>query len=126
MNCAAVVLAAGGSSRLGEPKQLLLCQGETLLERAVRLAHESGAQPVIVVLGAQADRLRGLVEKRAIVAINDDWQSGMSTSLRAGLQAALHDRAAAKRGMTEAEVKGQLREKESTTYSQVCAMDREP
>ncbi len=49
---AAVVLAAGASTRLGEPKQLVTLAGETLLERAVRIAHEAGCAPVVVVLGA--------------------------------------------------------------------------
>jgi CTP:molybdopterin cytidylyltransferase MocA len=44
---AAIVLAAGASRRLGQPKQLLMHGGETLLERAIRLASEAGAAPVL-------------------------------------------------------------------------------
>jgi molybdenum cofactor cytidylyltransferase len=47
------VLAAGASRRLGQPKQLLMLDGETLLARSVRLAREAGAAPVLVVVGAQ-------------------------------------------------------------------------
>ena len=49
---AAVVLAAGASTRLGEPKQLIEIGGETLLERAIRVAREAGCTPIVVVLGA--------------------------------------------------------------------------
>src|SRR5712692_459157 len=52
---AALVMAAGASSRLGSPKQLVRLGAETLLERAVRVAREAGCSPVVVVLGALAD-----------------------------------------------------------------------
>ncbi|MGA2537787.1 MAG: nucleotidyltransferase family protein [Terracidiphilus sp.] len=85
---AAIVLAAGGSRRLGQPKQLLLHNGETLLARAVRLATEAGATPVIVVLGAYHQRIREAVNMdRAIPIINDQWEQGISTSIHAGLHA---------------------------------------
>jgi molybdenum cofactor cytidylyltransferase len=52
VSVAAIVLAAGASRRLGQPKQLLMLGGEALLERAIRLAGEAGAAPVLTVLGA--------------------------------------------------------------------------
>jgi len=55
---AAIVLAAGASTRLGRPKQLVVLGGETLLERAVRTARKAACQPVVVVLGAEADQIR--------------------------------------------------------------------
>ena len=54
---AAIVLAAGASSRLGQPKQLLVHGGETLIERAIRLANEAGVTPVLAVLGAHYERI---------------------------------------------------------------------
>ncbi len=51
---AVVVLAAGGSTRLGQPKQLLTRQGETLVRRVVRLALEFAPSQVLVVVGANA------------------------------------------------------------------------
>src|SRR5690242_640035 len=54
---AAVILAAGASTRLGQPKQLIQLGGETLLERAVRVADEAGCWPTVVVLGADARRV---------------------------------------------------------------------
>jgi molybdenum cofactor cytidylyltransferase len=52
MTVAAIILAAGASRRLGQPKQLVGFAGEMLLERALRLAREAGASPVLAVLGA--------------------------------------------------------------------------
>lgn len=88
MSVAAIVLAAGGSRRLGKPKQLLLLNGETLLARAVRLAHEAGATPVLVVLGAQHDLVSSsMCASGEIAVINADWQQGISTSIHAGMRA---------------------------------------
>lgn len=92
MTIAAVVLAAGGSTRLGEPKQLLRDHsGELLVHKVAREAHEAGCRPVVVVVGADADRVRAAVnELDVIVERNEQWQSGLSTSIRAGI-AALSD-----------------------------------
>ncbi len=87
---AAIVLAAGRSRRLGQPKQLVKLDGEPLLRRIVRLALEAGCSPVVVVLGAFEqpcrDALAGLLACLRIV-VNPAWESGMSESLRAGLAA---------------------------------------
>lgn len=89
-DCAAIVLAAGASTRLGQPKQLLRFDGEGLLHRTVRLAEESGCAPIFVVLGFEADRigreLRGL---KAEPVLNPAWQSGMGSSLRCGINAVM-------------------------------------
>lgn len=83
-----VVLAAGGSTRLGTPKQLLTYQGRTLLRRAVETALEAAAGPVAVVLGAEAARMRAeLAGLDVRVAENPDWAEGLSTSLHSGLAA---------------------------------------
>jgi molybdenum cofactor cytidylyltransferase len=87
MDVAAVVLAAGASKRLGEPKQLALLGGETLLERAVRVAREAGCLPVVVVLGAEyANVLRNSVLGDAVTAINNQWEEGMASSIQLGLR----------------------------------------
>jgi CTP:molybdopterin cytidylyltransferase MocA len=89
---AAVILAAGASTRLGEPKQLAMLGGETLLERAVRVAREAGCRPVVVVLGAEAERIRAACALGdAVVAINQRWSEGMATSIRCGLAALSSD-----------------------------------
>jgi molybdenum cofactor cytidylyltransferase len=88
MPVAAIVLAAGGSRRLGQPKQLLLLNGETLVARALRVACEAGAAPVLTVLGAQHDHISNSIgASGAVVVINEDWQQGVSTSISAGIRA---------------------------------------
>ena len=87
MPVAAIILAAGASRRLGQPKQLLIMGAETLLARAMRLAKEAGANPVLVVLGAFRDAIcaRPLSFVTQSLAVNQDWQQGMATSIHAGL-----------------------------------------
>jgi molybdenum cofactor cytidylyltransferase len=83
---AAVVLAAGESSRLGRPKQLVTFRGRSLLRGAVDAALGAGCSPVVVVLGAQADRVRSEVESLEVrVVVNPAWSEGMSRSVRAGV-----------------------------------------
>jgi molybdenum cofactor cytidylyltransferase len=85
---AAVILAAGGSSRMGQPKQLLKFRGTSLLRRAIDTALAVPTEQVIVVLGHAADQLMPECEATAAtVVINDQWQEGVSTSLRGGLAA---------------------------------------
>lgn len=86
-NVGAVILAAGGSSRLGQPKQLLSFQGENLLRRAVRFAVEAGCTCVTVVAGDARDRLE--IELRgtpAVIVENVEWERGIGTSVRCGLR----------------------------------------
>jgi molybdenum cofactor cytidylyltransferase/nicotine blue oxidoreductase len=82
---AAVVLAAGGGRRYGMPKALVEYEGSLLVERAVRTA-AAVCDPVLVVLGAQAvDVWRAADLGGATVLANKDWETGMASSLRAGL-----------------------------------------
>ena len=80
-----LVLAAGGSSRMGRPKQVLPWNGGTLLGHVLRQATGTGA-PVLLVLGAHAEMV---LEKVAIgeahATINPDWEKGMGSSLSYGL-----------------------------------------
>lgn len=81
---AAVVLAAGGSTRLGQPKQLLSRQGEPLVRRSARLALETLPRQLLVVAGAGAGdvaaALRGLPCE---IVLNAGWRAGLGSSLRA-------------------------------------------
>ena len=83
----AVVLAAGASTRMGTPKQLLVYQGRTLIRRAVETALASVCDPVVVVLGANALLVGRELELPVIVTRNREWETGMSSSLRTGLEA---------------------------------------
>lgn len=87
---AAILLAAGASTRLGQPKQLISIDGETLLRRTARFAAEAGCSPIFVVLGHQADRMREELDGLdAIPLLNRDWPEGMGSSLRCGVRAVL-------------------------------------
>jgi molybdenum cofactor cytidylyltransferase len=88
VRCAAVVLAAGASTRLGQPKQLIRVDNESLLRRTARLASEAGCSPVYVVLGFQAETMCTELNGLAVeVLLNQAWHEGMGSSLRAGMQA---------------------------------------
>jgi molybdenum cofactor cytidylyltransferase/nicotine blue oxidoreductase len=83
---AAVVLAAGGGRRYGMPKALVEYEGSLLVERAVRTAR-AVCDPVLVVLGAQAvDVWRQADLDGATVLANKEWETGMASSLRMGLE----------------------------------------
>jgi molybdenum cofactor cytidylyltransferase len=82
-----VVLAAGASVRLGTPKQLVVFRGRTLLRQAAENAVSSGCRPIVVVLGANADRLtRELAGLPLRVALNAAWKTGMGSSIRTGVE----------------------------------------
>lgn len=85
---AAIVLAAGASTRLGQPKQLVQFQGKSLLRRTAEAAIASGAWPVMVVLGRDAEALLPELAGLAVAAVaNSNWQEGMGSSLRCGVEA---------------------------------------
>jgi molybdenum cofactor cytidylyltransferase len=86
----AIILAAGGSARFGQPKQLLPFQGESLVRRAVRNAIEASCGGVTVVAGDVRARIETeLREMPAVIVENPGWQRGLGTSIRCGL---LHQR----------------------------------
>jgi molybdenum cofactor cytidylyltransferase len=86
--CAGVILAAGASTRLGQPKQLVPIGGEPLLLRTVRMAREAGCNPIIVVLGFEAERMRKvLIDAPVLILENEEWRSGMGSSLRRAVAA---------------------------------------
>jgi molybdenum cofactor cytidylyltransferase len=89
MSVAAIILAAGASRRLGQPKQLVGYAGEMLLERALRIAKEAGASPVLAVLGAHfAPICAAIPFNAAIPVFNEKWEQGISSSIHAGLHEA--------------------------------------
>ena len=82
----AVILAAGASTRMGQPKQLLPFQGRPLVVHAVEAALATRAWPVVVVLGANAALIRpALARLPVLIAENPAWAEGMAASIRAGI-----------------------------------------
>src|SRR5579872_5273277 len=85
--CGIILLAAGGSTRLGGPKKLLPYRGQSLIRHAISVALASRARPVIVVLGAGHESISNEIADLAgiHVIVNDRWQEGIASSIRAGL-----------------------------------------
>jgi molybdenum cofactor cytidylyltransferase len=88
---AAVVLAAGRSARMGQVKQLLPLGDGTVLEQTLASVRSAGVDEVVLVLGCEAEAIRRQLPAEALdrvqVVINPEYESGMASSLRAGLAA---------------------------------------
>lgn len=86
----AVLLAAGAGTRLGlGPKALLPFRGRTLVEVLAQVLLDGGCREVVIVLGAEADRVLGTTDLgRHTVVVNPEWHSGMGSSFRLGVEAA--------------------------------------
>jgi molybdenum cofactor cytidylyltransferase len=85
-SCGIVILAAGASTRLGKPKQLLQYRGKTLLAHAINEAVNSNADGVVVILGKNANLFKKEIDEGKVrVAINSSWEEGMASSVRLGL-----------------------------------------
>ncbi len=84
----AILLAAGLSTRFGRPKQLAELEGAALVRRALDTLERSPVDEIVVVLGHRAPEVVKLVgEGNARVVINEDYRSGLASSIRAGLNA---------------------------------------
>src|ERR1700756_310443 len=84
-----IILAAGESSRFGQPKQNLLFNGQTLLERAVESGQVSKVDTITVVLGANASMIEPV--PGTVTIYNDQWQEGIGTSIRCAISEISHD-----------------------------------
>jgi molybdenum cofactor cytidylyltransferase len=82
-----VVLAAGESKRLGQPKQLLPFRGKALIRCVIDSALSSICRPVVVVIGANGDQIRLQLSGDIRIVENPDWNEGMSSSIRRGVEA---------------------------------------
>jgi molybdenum cofactor cytidylyltransferase len=80
-----VVLAAGASTRMGAPKQLLDCRGTPLLKVTLSAALASRCVRTVVVLGAHAETVRTAVPAGVPIVLNEYWSDGMQTSIAAGI-----------------------------------------
>jgi molybdenum cofactor cytidylyltransferase len=86
----AIVLAAGGASRMGQPKQLLAFQGKTLVRRAAESALQGGCEPVVVVTGAATQSVTDAVKDLPVhPRFNSQWSTGMGSSITAGIRSLL-------------------------------------
>ena len=84
----AVILAAGASTRMGTPKQLLYFKGRSLLRHIVDVAIAQECEPIVVVLGAHAEQIRYQVSQLPVMVVeNQDWDLGMGASIRVGVNA---------------------------------------
>jgi len=87
-NTAAIVLAAGGSIRFGQTKQLLDWHGQPFVHAVAKTALDAGLSPVLVVTGANAEEVEKAVNDLNVSIVrNQGWQNGQGTSIRAGVQA---------------------------------------
>lgn len=87
-NCAVIIMAAGMSSRLGSPKQLLQYRGKSLLQHTIDIAKQASAQTIIVVLGANFElicRQTDLSDTHPVK--NEDWDTGIASSISCGINA---------------------------------------
>lgn len=85
---AAIVLAAGGSERMGQPKQLLPINGQPMVRRVVDAVCGAGLDQVVVVTGAYAGKVARALDGLPVeIVANEAWPEGMSASLRRGLGA---------------------------------------
>lgn len=84
---AGIVLAAGGSTRLGRPKQVLDWRGEPFVRHVVRAAKSAGLDPVVVVAGSDAEQVNlALIEAEVKICYNPSWYLGQSSSVKVGLE----------------------------------------
>ncbi len=91
MKVAAVVLAAGGSIRFGQPKQLAIFQGEPLVRRIVTAAKDAGCAPVVVVVGADAAEITPVLAGLSVSIIeHPNWSNGLGSSIAVGVKHADH------------------------------------
>ena len=93
---AAVVLAAGASTRLGRPKQLLRRRSVPLIVEAVRLARAAVGPEVVVVIGSESQRMRSVLRRHTpgvTIVNNSRWPEGIASSVRAGARSLAADTA---------------------------------
>ncbi|BAY45078.1 4-diphosphocytidyl-2C-methyl-D-erythritol synthase [Scytonema sp. HK-05] len=84
----AIVLAAGASTRMGTPKQLLHFEGRSFLRQTVEVAIASVCKPIVVVLGAYAEKMRQEVNQLPVMVVeNPQWHEGMGASIQVGMTA---------------------------------------
>ncbi|MEZ4933341.1 MAG: nucleotidyltransferase family protein [Saprospiraceae bacterium] len=85
-NIAILLLAAGSSSRLGHPKQLVEVSGQPLLQKMVEISLATGCHPVVIVLGAYFEKIKPVIENLPVhILENKNWESGMGSTVSCGM-----------------------------------------
>jgi molybdenum cofactor cytidylyltransferase len=83
---AGIILAAGGSTRFGQPKQLLDWKGQPFVQAVAKTALEAGLWPVVVITGANAEPIESAVKDLNVTVVrNSEWKSGQGSSIREGI-----------------------------------------
>lgn len=91
-NIGIIILAAGASTRMGQPKQLLRVGSESLIQRVLRTVMASTFRPVVVVLGANREKIEPELEVFPVHKVfNEIWSSGMGSSISSGLSYLLQE-----------------------------------
>lgn len=85
---AIILLAAGSSSRMGSPKQLISWKGKTLLQNRIETAENSKADKVFIVMGAKRELISVITENKSEILVNENWEQGISSSIQCGVEAA--------------------------------------
>jgi molybdenum cofactor cytidylyltransferase len=87
MKVAAVLLAAGGSTRFGQPKQLAIFRGEPFVKRMVTAANDAGCVPIVVVVGADAAQITSALAGLSVsIAEHPNWSNGLGSSIAVGVE----------------------------------------
>ncbi len=84
----AIILAAGGSIRMGHPKQLIKWHGKTLLNHVIEKTHQANLSPTIIVLGAHRTTIENSIiqNPQNKIIVNHNWQNGLSTSVKEAIK----------------------------------------
>jgi molybdenum cofactor cytidylyltransferase len=89
-SCGIIILAAGGSSRMGKPKQLLFYKGHSLLEHCINTAMEADTNHIVLVAGAYPDQVKKIADGLPVhLTENIHWETGIASSIRCGIMAML-------------------------------------
>lgn len=85
-NIATLIMAAGSSSRMGEPKQLLKWKDTTLIETAISTVLELHCANIMVILGAHYHKIKPIIENYAVKTVyNKNWKKGLGNSIAFGV-----------------------------------------
>lgn len=116
---AGIILAAGESTRFGQAKQLLDWKGQPFVRAIARTALEAGLDPVLVMTGANAEKVEVVVRDLNVTIVkNDEWKSGQGSSIREGVRALMPPPGPPLQSIPEVEGRGQIRLQSSLVHKE--------